>query len=54
MAALEQTVWALTGKVGRVEDTLSRIERLLLASLANKQPPANHSGHCPQCHVALS
>lgn len=32
MAALEQTVWALTGKVGRVEETLSRIERLLLAS----------------------
>ncbi|KAI0090195.1 hypothetical protein BDY19DRAFT_938961 [Irpex rosettiformis] len=49
MAALEQTVWALSGKVGRVEDTLSRIERLLLATLAGKQ--SNNGYQCQHCQA---
>ncbi|KAI0701233.1 hypothetical protein BC835DRAFT_271177 [Cytidiella melzeri] len=48
MAALEQTVWALTGNVGRVEETLSRIERLLLSTLAGKQ--SSNGTSCPHCH----
>ena len=46
MAALEQTVWSLTNKVGRVEDTLSRIERLLLASLASNKSSCPNCPHC--------
>lgn len=49
MAALEQTVWALTGKVGRMEETLNRIERLLLATLAGRQMNSGHD--CQHCQV---
>ena len=52
MAALEQTVWALTGKVGRVEETLSRIERLLLATLAGRQSDSRHN--CKHCQASDS
>ncbi|KAI0806043.1 hypothetical protein BC629DRAFT_1138761 [Irpex lacteus] len=52
MAALEQTVWALTGKVGRVEETLSRIERLLLATLAGRQ--STNESQCQHCHASGS
>ena len=37
MSTLEDTVWLLAGKVERMEATLSRLERLLLSSLANGQ-----------------
>lgn len=36
MSALEDTVWMLSGKIERMEATLSRMERLLLASLSGK------------------
>ncbi|EKM58450.1 uncharacterized protein PHACADRAFT_252779 [Phanerochaete carnosa HHB-10118-sp] len=36
MSALEETVWMLTGKIERMEATLSRVERLLLCSLSDR------------------
>lgn len=35
LSALEDTVWTLNNKVDRMEATLSRIERLLLANMAS-------------------